>query len=83
MATLRKRLEQQEYDQMISNVKPRTKTPLFSDNDYSAGDAKIMRNQLSAIVNILFSMASVFVAMFIWMKNSPDHLVYSSGATYK
>ena len=26
-------------------------------------------------VNILLSMVSVFVAIFIWMRNSPDYLV--------
>jgi len=33
------------------------------------------KNQISAIINILFSMVSVFVAIFVWLKNSPDYLV--------
>ena len=36
----------------------------------------MIKNQISAIINILLSMISVFVAIFIWMKNSPDHLVF-------
>jgi hypothetical protein len=35
----------------------------------------MVKNQVSAIINVLFSMASVFVAIFIWMKASPDYLV--------
>jgi Endoplasmic reticulum-based factor for assembly of V-ATPase len=61
---------------MIANIKRAAKHSLFSDEDYSSDDAKITKNLISAIINILFSMVSVFVAIFIWMKNSPDHLVY-------
>ena len=81
MAMLRKRLEQQEYDNMVANVQPPAKMPLFSNDDYNVADAKIMKNQLSAVINILLSMVSVFVAIFIWMKNSPDYLVYRQIAT--
>src|SRR5277367_2605231 len=77
MEDLRRRLEQQEYDAMIANVKSQPKVqPIFSaDEDYSFADAKMTKNQISAIINILFSMVSVFVAIFVWLKNSPDHLV--------
>jgi hypothetical protein len=75
MAELRRRLEEQEYNKMIANVKPAPANSLFSVDDYSPDDAKIVKNQISAIVNILFSMVSVFVAIFVWMKNSPDYLV--------
>ena len=79
MDLLRKRLEQQQYDTLVRNVKPATKTvSLFSADEeegYSAADAKMTKNQVSAIINILLSMISVFVAIFIWMKQSPDHLV--------
>jgi len=80
MEALRRRLEQQEYDKLVSNVKPTPKTSFFSDEeDYSTTDAQMTKNQVSAIINILLSMVSVFVAIFIWMKNSPDYLV-SPGA---
>src|SRR5271156_5863982 len=75
MDDLRQRLEQKEYDAMVANVKPAPKVSLFSDEDYSSTDAKLIKNQLSAIINILLSMVSAFVAIFIWMKNSPDYLV--------
>jgi hypothetical protein len=75
MAELRKRLEEKEYNAIIANVKPEPKSSLFSDEEYSSADAKMMKNQLSAVINILLSMVSVFVAIFIWMKNSPDYLV--------
>ena len=75
MAELRRRLEEKEYNAMIANVKPKAKSSLFSDEEYSSADAKMMKNQLSAVINILLSMISVFVAIFIWMKNSPDYLV--------
>jgi len=75
MATLRRRLEEQEYSSMVSSVQPTPKSSLFSDQDYTSYDAKVSKNQLSAIINVLLSMISVFVAIFIWMKNSPDHLV--------
>lgn len=78
MEVLRRRLEQQEYDAMVANVKPQPKTlPIFSaDEAYSSVDAKMTKNQISAIINILFSMVSVFVAIFVWLRNSPDYLVY-------
>jgi hypothetical protein len=76
---LRKRLEQQQYDTLIRNIKPPSNTTsLFSTDEeegYSPTDAKMAKNQVSAIVNVLLSMVSVFVAIFIWMKNSPDYLV--------
>jgi len=75
MAALRRRLEEKEYSSMVSSVRPTPKSSLFSDQDYTSYDAKLSKNQLSAIINVLFSMISVFVAIFIWMKNSPDHLV--------
>jgi len=75
MAALRKRLEEQEYNSMVSTVRPTPKSPLFSDEEFTSHDEKVSKNQLSAIVNVLFSMISVFVAIFIWMRNSPDHLV--------
>jgi len=77
MEALRRRLEQQEYDAMIASVKSHPKVqPIFSaDEDYSSADAKMTKNQISAIINILFSMVSVFVAIFVWLKNSPDYLV--------
>jgi hypothetical protein len=76
MAELRRKLEEQEYNKMIANVKPAANNSLFSDEDYKSPDeAKMVKNQISAIINILFSMVSVFVAIFIWMKNSPDYLV--------
>jgi len=75
MAELRRRLEEKEYNAMIANVKPEAKSSLFSNEEYSSEDAKMMKNQLSAVINILLSMISVFVAIFIWMKNSPDYLV--------
>jgi len=75
MADLRRRLEEKEYHAMVANVKPEPKSSLFSVEDYSSADAKMMKNQLSAVINILLSMISVFVAIFIWMKNSPDYLV--------
>ena len=78
MAALRKRLEEQEYNKLVSSIKPTLKTSLFSDEDYTSTDAKMVKNQLSAIINILLSMVSVFVAIFIWMKNSPDYLVLYS-----
>jgi hypothetical protein len=76
MADLRRKLEEQEYAKMIANVKPAPKISLFSDEDVSPDDTKMVKNQISAIINILFSMVSVFVAIFIWMKNSPDYLVF-------
>lgn len=78
MDMLRKRLEQQKYDNMVRNIRPAPNTmSLFSPDEegYSAADAKMTKNQVSAIINILLSMISVFVAIFIWMKNSPDYLV--------
>jgi len=75
MAELRRRLEEKEYNDMIANVKPAPKASLFSSDDYSSDDAKMAKNQISAVINILFSMVSVFVAIFIWMKTSPDYLV--------
>jgi Endoplasmic reticulum-based factor for assembly of V-ATPase len=75
MAELRRKLEEQEYNKMIANVKPAANNSLFSDEDYSTDEAKMVKNQISAIINILFSMVSVFLAIFIWMKNSPDYLV--------
>jgi len=75
MAALRKRLQEREYNSMVSSVRPAPKSSLFSDDDYTSYDAKVSKNQLSAIINVLFSMISVFVAIFVWMKNSPDHLV--------
>jgi hypothetical protein len=77
MEALRRRLEQQEYDAMIASVKSQLKVqPIFSaDEDYSSVDVKMTKNQISAIINILFSMVSVFVAIFVWLKNSPDYLV--------
>ena len=75
MEELRRHLEEKEYNAMIANVKPTAKTSLFSDEDFSSADAKMIKNQLSAVINILLSMISVFVAIFIWMKNSPDYLV--------
>jgi len=75
MAELRRRLEEKEYNDMIANVKPAPKMSLFSKEDYSSDDAKMVKNQISAIINIMFSMLSVFVAIFIWMKTSPDYLV--------
>jgi hypothetical protein len=76
MDNLRKRLEQQEYNAMVANIKPKKRISLLSDEDYTSTDAKMTKNQVSAIINILFSMISVFVAIFIWMKNSPDYLVF-------
>jgi hypothetical protein len=76
MADLRRKLEEKEYNKMIANIKPAPKDSLFSDEDYSTDDAKMVKNQISAIINILFSMVSVFVAIFVWMKNSPDYLVF-------
>lgn len=75
MEQLRRRLEQKEYNAMVANVKPAAQTSLFSDEDYSSADAKMIKNQLSAVINILLSMVSVFAAIFVWMKNSPDYLV--------
>ena len=75
MADLRRRLEEKEYNAMVANVKAVPKSSLFSVEEYSSADAKMMKNQLSAVINILLSMISVFVAIFIWMKNSPDYLV--------
>jgi hypothetical protein len=78
MEDLRRRLEQQEYNTLVRNVRPTPKSSLFSDEDYTPQDAKMVKNQLSAVINILLSMVSVFVAIFIWMKNSPDYLVSSN-----
>lgn len=78
MRELRRKLEEKEYDDMIANTRPAPKTSLFSSEDYSSDDAKMVKNQISAIINILFSMVSVFVAIFIWLKNSPDYLVSPS-----
>jgi hypothetical protein len=75
MEDLRRRLEQQEYNTLVCNVQPTPKMSLFSDEDYTPQDVKMIKNQLSAVINILLSMVSVFVAIFIWMKNSPDYLV--------
>jgi Endoplasmic reticulum-based factor for assembly of V-ATPase len=75
MEQLRRRLEEKEYNAMIANVKPAAQTSLFSDEDFSSDDSKMIKNQLSAVINILLSMVSVFVAIFIWMRNSPDFLV--------
>ena len=75
MADLRRRLEQKEYNAMVANVKPQVKLSLFSEEEFSSADAKMIKNQLSAVINILLSMVSVFLAIFIWMKNSPDYLV--------
>jgi len=75
MAELRRRLEEKEYNDMIANVKPAPKPSLFSEEDYSSDDAKMVKNQISAIINIMFSMVSVFVAIFMWMKTSPDYSV--------
>ena len=75
MESLRKRLEQQEYDSLVRNIKPTNRTPLFSDEGVTTQDSKMVKNQLSAIINIFFSMVSVFVAIFVWMRNSPDYLV--------
>lgn len=77
MEALRRNLEEQEYNTLVRNVRATPKASLFSDDDYSPRDAKMVKNQLSAIINILLSMISVFVAIFIWMKNSPDYLVYA------
>ena len=76
MDVLRKRMEQREYESLIQSVKPPKKESLFSDEDISISDSKMIKNQISAIVNILLSMVSVFVAIFIWMRNSPDYLVW-------
>jgi Endoplasmic reticulum-based factor for assembly of V-ATPase len=78
MDALRKRLEEQQYNAMIANIKPKEKISPFSDEDYTSADAKMTKNQISAVINILFSMISVFVAIFIWMRHSPDYLVYHS-----
>ena len=77
MESLRERLKQQEYQRMIANVKPPAKLSILHDNEFTARDARMVKNQLSAIINVIFSMASVFIAVFIWMKTSPDHLVLS------
>lgn len=74
ITSLRRRLEEQEYNAMVSSVKPSPKISLFSDEDFTSMDAKMTKNQLSAIINILLSMVSVFVAIFVWMKNSPEYL---------
>jgi Endoplasmic reticulum-based factor for assembly of V-ATPase len=81
MESLRRRLEQKEYDTMVANVKTVPKSSIFTDEDFSSADAKMLKNQLSAIINILLSMVSVFVAIFIWKRNSPDYLVWTLGTT--
>jgi hypothetical protein len=78
MAELQRKLEEKEYHDMIANIKPTPKPSLFSPDEYSSEDTKILKNQISAIINILFSMVSIFVAIFIWLKNSPDYLVCQS-----
>jgi len=77
MEFLRKRLEQHQYNTMIQGIIPPKSSALFApdDEEYSAADAKRTKNQLSAVINILLSMVSVFVAIFVWMRNSPDYLV--------
>lgn len=75
MDQLRRCLEEKEYNAMVANVRPAAQTSLFSGEDYSSADVKMVKNQLSAVINILLSMISVFAAIFIWMKNSPDYLV--------
>ena len=77
MDFLRKRLEQHQYNTMIQGIIPPKSSALFApdDEEYSAADAKRTKNQLSAVINILLSMVSVFVAIFVWMRNSPDYLV--------
>src|SRR5262245_46116176 len=75
MDVLRRRLEQQEYNALVQNIKPARKISLISGEDSSRSDSRLIRNQISAIINILLSMVSVFVAIFTWMKSSPDHVV--------
>ena len=101
MEFLRNRLEKQQYEMMVRNIKPRNNTiSLFSaEEGESVNEVKVIKihtyanvkviisilsqytnpkktkNQISAILNIMLSMISVFLAIFIWMKNEKDYLV--------
>lgn len=65
MNRLRIRLQEQEYQDMIASTVPELATPF-----YESFDKKELKNQLSVIINVLFSVVSVGFAVWTWAGSS-------------
>ncbi|KAK7208476.1 endoplasmic reticulum-based factor for assembly of V-ATPase-domain-containing protein [Myxozyma melibiosi] len=61
MNRLRISLQEQEYQSMIASTVPELATPF-----YESFNTKELKHQLSVIINILFSVMSVAVAVWMW-----------------
>ncbi|KAK9463845.1 endoplasmic reticulum-based factor for assembly of V-ATPase-domain-containing protein [Lipomyces oligophaga] len=61
MQKLRVRYEEQEYQAMIADTAPALATPFFEQMD-----SKEVKNQISVVINVLFSVVSVGYAVWTW-----------------